>query len=362
MIKRYFDTVLLFCLLLVFTSVPQAREVPDLYQAFVPVKTQERAERLRAYPQALSQVIIKLSGNRMAPDFPEMAGAMTQALAWVQSYHYDTLPEENHLALKEEGYQRMLVVEFDAQAVSQALVDAGVPLWSHTRPEVLLWLAVEDRGARYLLAASASAEMESVLDDYSRRRGLPLMLPLVDLEDQMRIGFADVWGNFRQTIVDASVRYGVDAVLVGRLYRPYDGPWRARWTLYQGSETQHWQVDGMAQENVLGGGVEGAADRIAQRYAQVLTSDAADEVVLTVTGIGSLVGYAKAMKYLASLDVVSRVRVSSVAGDEVVFDLDIRGDVKGLEQAIALGETLRQVAAVQRMMERSQAYVYQLLP
>ncbi len=362
MLRRCFHKLALFCLLLTVVSVPQAREVPGLYQAFVPVKTQERAERLQAYPQALSQVIIKLSGNRMAPDFPEMAGAIKQALSWVQSYHYEALPEENHLALKDEGYQRMLVVEFDAQAVTHSLVDAGVPLWGHTRPEVLLWLAVEDRGARYLMAANASAEIESILEEYSRHRGLPLMLPLMDLEDQARIGFADVWGNFRQSIADASRRYGADAILVGRLYRPYDGPWRARWTLYQEADVQHWQEDGLVQERVLGGGVEGAADRIAQRYAQVLTADAADKVVLTVTDVDSLAGYARAMKYLESLDLVSRVQVARVYSDEVMFDLDVRGDVKGLEQAIALGGVLRQVAGIQRMMESSQTYVYQLLP
>ncbi|MFC1747867.1 DUF2066 domain-containing protein, partial [Pseudomonadota bacterium] len=231
-----------------------------------------------------------------------------------------------------------------------------------TRPEVLLWLVVEDRDARYLLASNASAEMESVLSTYSTQRGLPLMLPLMDLEDQMHIGFADVWGNFRQSIMEASERYGANAILVGRLYRPLDGQWNARWTLYQGDDSQHWQEEGAAQDGVLGAGIEGAADRIAERYAQVLMSDVSGNVALTVTDVNSLAGYAKAMKYLESLDVVSRVQVSRVYSDEVVFDLDVRGDVKGLVQSIALGGTLRQVAGVQRMIESSQAYVYQLLP
>ncbi len=362
MIKRYFHKLALFCLLLNFASVAGASEVAGLYQALVPVKSQQRNERLAVYPQALSQVIVKLTGNRLAPDLPELDSAVKQARTWVQSYHYEPLPGNVDAALLEEGFQRLLVIEFDQNAVTQALVEAGIPIWGRTRPEVLLWLAVEDRDARYLLAANASAEMENVLTDYSNQRGLPLMLPLMDLEDQVHIGFADVWGNFRQTIVEASQRYGADAVLVGRLFRPYDGAWQARWTLYQNEEVKHWQEEGVLQKDVIGSGVEGAAEYIAQRYAQVLLPDAADKVTLTVTDVNSLKGYAKVMSYLESLDVVGRVQVSRVYSDEVRFDLEVRGDVKGLEQSIALGGVLRQVTGVQRMMDSAQAYVYQLLP
>lgn len=367
MIKTFFHKIALALLVFAsatvfFVPVGQAAEITGLYQALVPVKTQQRAERLEVYPLALAQVVIKLSGNRMVPDLPEMEGAIRSARSWVQSYRYDDLPAENYLGLQEEGYQRMLVVEFDDQAITQAMVEAGVPLWGRTRPEVLLWLVVEDRDARYLLAANASAEMESVLERYSTQRGLPLMLPLMDLEDQQRIGYADVWGNFQSSIFDASERYGANAILVGRLYRPFNGQWNARWTLYLEDDAQNWNEEGVAQDEVIGAGIEGAADRVAQRYAQVLMNDVAGNVALTVTNVNSLAGYAKAMKYLESLDVVSRVQVSKVYSDEVMFELEVRGDVKGLEQAIALGRTLRQVAGVQRMIESPQAYVYQLLP
>ena len=348
----------------------QALEVKGLYQAEVPVKTQERAERLDVYPGALSQVIVKLSGDRTVPELLQLEGIISSARSMVQQYHYRKLPEEGYLALKEEGYRYLLVVRFDGETLTQSLVKAGIPLWGSTRPEVLLWLAVEDREARYLLATNASLELEASLNDFSRRRGLPLLLPLLDLEDQMHLGYADVWGDFRQTILDASQRYGADAVLVGRLYRPFDGPWQARWSLYHHDDVARWKEEGLSQEQVLAGGIEGASDRLAQRYAQLFTPETEGQISLTVTDINGLASYARTKQYLESLDVVAGVQVTEVFSDEVLFKLDMRGDLPGLERAIGLGNTLRRVAGVQQFNNvtaeseaaGNKAIIYQLLP
>ena len=352
-----------------FVPVAQASEVEGLYQAKVPVISQTRDERLDIYPAALAQVVIKLSGDRNVPALPELSAFMKRANTLVQQFHYQELPPGNE-ALIEEGYKRLLVVSFDGKAVSQALIESNVPLWGRTRPEVLLWLAIEDREARYLLASNASMELESHLNDLAYQRGLTLILPLVDLEDQMQLEFADVWGDFRQTILQASQRYGVDAVLVGRLSRNKRGEWRNRWSLHYSADistpSEFWQGEANTQAEALAVGVNGATDLIAQRYAQIFTAGAADAVVLKVKAVNDLAGYARAMEYLESLDIVTDVEVVKVMADEVLFKLAIRGDSYGLENAIMLGNTLMKSSESTSYLDDgmigARAFVYQLLP
>lgn len=364
-----YAALILVGLALLWGTMAAAAQVEGLYQAKVPVKTQTREERLEVYPQALAQVVVKLTGDRSAPSLPELSGLMRDAVSLVQQFQYQELPAAQ-VALREEGYQRLLVARFDGQAITQALIEADLPLWGSTRPEVLLWLAIQDREARYLLGANASEELETTLQEQAQRRGLPVLLPLLDLDDRRRLDFADVWGDFRHNVMQASQRYGADAVLIGRLMRTPEGRWQSRWSLhYAGSPTppsEFWQAEADSQGEALAIGIDGATDDIAQHYAQRYSSESADTVALSVTGVEGMAGYARALRYLESLDIVTGVEVVRVREDEVLFRLAIRGEARGLEQAIRLGNTLAARVAADTLPEQglatAKAFVYQLLP
>lgn len=356
-------------LALLYLPLAEAAQIEGLYQAKVPVKSQSRDERLEVYPAALAQVVVKLSGDRGVPERPELSGLMRNAVALVQQFQYQELPSANQ-ALLEEGYKRLLVARFDGRAITQALIEANVPLWGGTRPEVLLWLAIEDRETRYLLGARASAELESHLDEQAARRGLPLLLPLLDLDDRRRLAFADVWGDFHHNVMLASARYGADVVLVGRLVRTAEGTWQTRWSLHyvvaSNTPSDYWQGEANSQREALAIGIDGAADHIARRYAQLYSADSADSVALRVTNVSDMAGYARAMNYLESLDIVTAVEVVRIRADEVLFRLAIRGDARGLEQSIRLGATLAQnvgsAPSPADELSTARAFVYQLLP
>ena len=359
----------LFFLLLcssVFSLPALAVEIEGLYTAQVPVKTQEQRERFQRYPEAISQAIVKMSGDTRAPDRPELAEVIANGRRLVQRYHYSPLGDHADPLLKEEGYTHKLVVLFDGELLTQALVQAGVPLWGRTRPEVLVWLAIEDREVRYVLAADASEELESHLMEASKRRGLPVLLPLMDLEDQLKVRFADVWGGFRQPVLDAAARYAADAVLVGRLYRAEQGPWEARWTLFQGRDTLHWRSTAWSQGRAIDSGIDGAADHIAARFAQVFSSNANGRVVLAVAEVGDLSAYARVMRYLQALDAVVDVQVMEVMGDEALFEVAIRTNRHSLVRDLALGNVLLAMPAggedLQVGRHVAERLVYRLTP
>ncbi len=357
-------SIFLFFVLSFFNAAAvSAAEISDLFEARIPVKTQEQRERFAVYPAAISQVIVKISGNTAAPQNPKLATLIANGRRLVQRYHYAPLDEANPL-LAEEGYSHTLIVQFDGEALTQTLVQAGVPLWGRTRPEVLVWLAIEDREVRYLLGANASQELESYVTEAAQKRGLPVLLPLMDLEDQINIRFADVWGGFRQAIMDASARYGVENVLVGRLYRAEQGPWQARWTLFQGKDVVHWQASGWTQAAVIGNGIDGAADNIAARFAQLFATDANDRLVLAVNDVADLHAYARVMRYLRSLDAVTDVQPLEVKGDEILFEVAIRTNRHSVVRDIALGHVLAEAASVESVVGQdvAQKLIYTLVP
>lgn len=346
---------LLLLLLAVQCALPvQAREVDGLYQAEVPVKGQSREERLAVYGDLLSQVVIKLTGDRSAPQSPRLAKAMAAPQNLVQQYLYQELDSPS---LREQGYSHRLVVIFDERALDQLLVAAALPLWGRTRPDLLVWLAVEDGVSRTLAAAGDGGEPAAALLANANRRALPLLLPSLDGEELKRIGFADVWGNLRQTVMDASRRYGANAVLVGRVNRQ-GGIWQGRWSLYQGEDAQHWAGSSADLDGAVASGIDGVADRFARRYAQVMTAGTANRTEVLVTGVNSVSDYARAQQYLLSLDLITRVQVTRVDGDEVLFTLDVRGDAGGIGRAIALGGTLRPAP----LADNNQSLRYQLQP
>ncbi len=352
--KSLITRIGLFCLLWVLALPGQTGEAVGLYEAEVPVKGQGSDERLAAYAAAMAQVVVKLTGDRGAPQSPRLSRVMASAQKWVQQYSYRA---QEAAALRAEGYSRLLLVQFDERSLSQALVAAAVPLWGRNRPDMMVWLALEDGPSRTLLAANDGTELALALATHTRRRGLPLVLPTAG--EQMGLSFADVWADARQPIMNSSKRYGANAVLVGRISRLANGSWQGRWSLYQGEDIQRWSGDEVEQVAVVASGVDGAADRFAQRYAQLLTTGTANQVALLVTDVTTLAAYAQAQQYLLSLDLITKVQVTKVQGSEVLFTLDVRGDASGIDSVINLGGILRRSTAVRA---DNQTLVYQLLP
>lgn len=346
-----------------------AAEVQDLYDARVPVIAQGESERHAAIRSAFAEVLVKVTGDQRAPSLSPLAATLDDPMKFVQQFRYRTLeaprPEEADAGRE---YTQAIHVSFDPQAVNQLLQDAGVPVWGRTRPTTLLWVAVEDQGERYLVDADSGVELPKTILQAAERRGLPVLLPLLDLVDQRRIGFTDVWGNFEDAVLGASARYETGAVLVGRLYRTPAGGWSARWSLYHDGTGDHWRSEGAQQLEVVAAGIGGTADLLGQRYAQLLSTKDARALDIVVTEIADLDDYARTADYLRQLDPVSDVQIASVEPTQVRFRVSVRGDRDGLVRTIRFGDTLVPTgpdpgsAAPSEQPSGVQALTYRLLP
>ncbi|MCC6206679.1 MAG: DUF2066 domain-containing protein [Gammaproteobacteria bacterium] len=356
--RRGLRLCLLLCLALGAAGA-RAGEVEGLYEAQVPVAGQREAERTEALRQAFGRALVKITGDRDAAVRPGLQALLRSPLVYVQQYLYRPLPagyvpEATAAAVPTQ----MLWASFDAQAVNQSLQRANAPVWGRMRPSTLVWLAVEEQGRRYLAGSDAGADLRREMEGRADARGIPLLFPLLDLEDQRRVSFADVWGGFDQEVRAASARYQSSAVLLGRAYRTPSGAWSARWSLYVDGGAEHWQSAEGARALALADGVDGAADRLSARFARALGGDTAAPVDLLVTGVDKLEDYGRVQHYLSSLDAVSELEVNQIDAAGAHFHLVLHGDRAALVQAIGFGRVLAPASGAATGDELS----YRLLP
>lgn len=352
--------VLVACALLCVSRVAGA----NLYEAVVPVSGYDAPARDHALSAALSEVLVRVSGDQKVLQQPAIVRVVQNAQRLVQRYSYETVPAPAAIltpaatlgaspqpapaatanvvtpapaaTLPAPTSLLMLRARFDAPAVERVLHAAGFSIWPEPRPQTVLWLGMEAGGTRALIGNDADEPLHSLLQAASARRGLPLLYPLLDLEDQQQIQFNDVIDAPAERINTASQRYQPDAVLTGYVHELAPGQFDARWRLFRGDGMSNWAAQGTL-EQVINAGVDGAADTLASRPAAA-TGKAA--LPLRVSGITDLDRFADVEHYLAGLPAVEHLQTLKVEPTAVIYALDLNDTPQQLQAMIARGALL----------------------
>lgn len=314
---------------------PLHAESLNLYQAEVPVQDDSAAERSRGLSEALQRVLVRLSGNPRVSGHPGAAQVLGKAGSLVQQYRYRVASEP--------AEQRYLWASFDSGAVDRLVRQAGIPLWSSQRPRVLVWIATESGGRRQLLNFESDAEASQALTDAAQRRGMPLQLPLLDLQDQAALSVADVWADYETAIRAASERYPHDVILSGRVRRLSGNSWRAEWSLWERDRQQSFDSGSLPFAAALQSGIDSAQDRLAARYVPALDGDGPESVRMAVVGIHSLQDYGAVMRLLGAQEPIHRLSFHEVRGDRLVIDVWVDGGATTLANNLVLGGELLQI-------------------
>ena len=312
-------------LTLVLQCMPAgAVEVPTLYTAEVPYDREADDPRADAYDAALREILMRVSGSELAGNTAAIEELFPSPASYVMQFR--------------SGANDTLWVSFDGQAIEQTLRNAGQTVWGSERPLTLVWLAVDwGQGEREIVGAddpdrtqheSRSIDRnrlvrERVLD-IARRRGLPLVFPLLDTTDLQMVTFTDIWGGFDEMILKASERYDADSILIGRI-RPSSGQ-RSRWTYYFGGSEMP---------------ITGTPEAVVGQVADLLASEFAvggdmpiEAVALNVSGIVSVDAYGTVQEMLGDVALIERFTVTEVSGDRVSYRVDVRGGADRLSRAL----------------------------
>ena len=351
------------------TPVSYGLQVTDLYVHQVAVSNESDSERSRAFGEALSAVIIKVTGERRWLLHPTIERALDNAQDYVEAISYiseaielvqeaSAAPQQNRDSrntqdnaggalvntpnlLQEVSEQRYINVNFAAELIDQLLTDADIPVWDSNRPSVLVWMALQtESGERRLLTADNQPEIIRYMQDFALERGLPIIFPVLDFEDRQSLNEDQLWNLEESAIELASIRYGADSILSGRLHFTAGGELVGLWKFIFQDEVDVF--DGFDQD--LQGYLYEPLDRVTNKlssYFAIVPEESTEQFVrLRIEGINNLTAYSALLSYVSNLGLVQSVAAAELDGERLELELGLVGDVVQLYELIALDRDL----------------------
>jgi len=329
----------LFFVLISFLVSPSfAADVANLYQSQIPVSSQSEEEREKVAPDVLRQVILKVVGDRSALDTTDLAPVLAQTQQLLQQYQYhrmniisDDLTQPDRLAA---------LLSFDKEKLNDSLTQMGLPIWGDNRPEVLIWLALEENNTRTILSTDDNDSMTiRALTEAATMRGLPILLPVMDLQDQTQVTFSDLSAGFSESVEAASQRYGSPVILMVKAIHDDTGLLRANWHARINGESEQWQSRGDLNTAITAG-INELTDRLARRFSQLEAKQYEHILSLEIMGVANYSDYARLEKYLRNLQNVSRFQIDNFMEDTVKISLLFNGDEPVLDRTLAIDRVL----------------------
>ncbi|MCO7539030.1 DUF2066 domain-containing protein [Pseudomonas sp. VA159-2] len=276
---RLFNYLAGACLALAGT-LAQAETVSGLYQVREPLDGQGVEARTQATAKALDTLVLRLTGDPKAPQNAALA-----------SLRKDPQQIINQVGT-EAGPPEAVLVEFDPGSSERALRQAGLALWGSNRPSILgWWLNDSVEGSSLVGDGQAAAEP---LRRAAQHRGLPLRLPLADLQEQLVGNAEHIDGSDPAPLREASERYGADALLAVHAHEA-DGKWQGKWQLWLGDQREQGSAEGVDQAALADAVLLAVSNRLAPRY--VTRPGASGDLQLQVQGM-SLQRYAELSRVL----------------------------------------------------------------
>lgn len=315
------------------------------YDVTLASQSQSKEEWQNLVRDGLAQIIERASGDPSIQSNPQVRRALENSADFVEQYAY-------------EG--NTLTVKYSADLVNQLIHKMGRTILKQKPANVVLWLAIEDQRQRRLVGIESDPALQSHLTQLAEQKGIPLVLPLMDLEDISAVTVTDVWGQFPTVLQHASARYSAQSILVGRVMHHEDtNGWEGNWELIGQSDIPAWKAEGQTLEEVLARGLTIASQHLkgnAPKTARNFGAQKGKPFHIAVEDIQSSADFNKVEAYLRSLDPVVDVNVSQVLGTVAIFEITPRGEngrqflmqaINTDHQLIALGNGMQSLPEVE---------------
>ncbi len=336
-------------LVLLVSIVPDASAVVvnNLYNVEYPVPDQNRTVRSAVFIKGLEEVLIRVSGSRsiLQNITPGNASSYVQQFSYIEDTEDEkTAAVSQSTASKSASDWYILKIQYNAGKIISLLRENGQPVWGEHRSEAVVWLAVRDGNNRYMLKHSDASLLKDSVELSADRRGLPVVWPIYGRKDRQQLPFADVWAAFGEPVKVASKRYTNGPAIVGRL--SWTGSeWKGDWSLFVENSAYSWSLSGSDYNSVIAEGIDLSADKIGKHYVVMERTGITEPGLLVeINNVDSVQTYRKIQTFLEGLTAVRQTRVATVDKGQVVFLIDLRGDVDDFVRLVSTDKTLEPVA------------------
>jgi len=325
--------VLLLIFVLSLVTAPSFADV-DLYSGVVVVSGQGEDERNEAVPEALIQVLQKLSGRREMPFSTALDEALANASGLLLSIRYSKIER-----LDPDGVispQLQLIAKFRQDEVDTLLKLVGLPRWQQERPAVQIWVVIDDGFKRELKPVEFDYAW-AAMEELAETRGLSLSWPELDDEELQLIDMRLVWGGFTDYLVERGAPADGVAIIAARR----EGPeWTLRWILAGDGYNWSWRNSDQELMFALAEGVHQMTDQVAAINTIAVSEQGHMSIEFTIGGLSGANDYVRCLEYLQKLSLVTAVEILAAAPGRVHFRLQLNASSEYLAAAFNRGSVL----------------------
>lgn len=328
-------------LALLVSSPAQAVVVDALFSIEMPVADQTTSVRLEAFGEAFKLVVIKVSGSDDALKSPAFSRPMQSSARYVKQFRYYNQKDENS-----EGFdsgQLLLKIDFNQQLVEGLLRENKFPVWGRERPGSLLVVSYDVNEAIRLVSGETTPDIIKLFDKAAVKLGVPVLFPLMDLEDIALVKIGDIVSRQYDNINILADRYEPDALVIGQIVGRSGKGWHGDWEVRFAEQVFKWEYKGSSRQQVVDQAIKHLARVLALEYALEDYRRVDQTLLMSVSSMPDFNQLISVQRYLESLSVVDSARVALVSSDMVTFKLKLRNDAEDLQRLIELGDVLEQL-------------------
>lgn len=306
---------ILLTTLLILIAMPAQADSVDLYRGITPVADKQAAERRRALPESLRQVLQKLTGLRQFDDYPGVEQALGQASSMMLSYFY-----ESKEIIDSEGApveELRLIALFDPGRVDSLANSLSLPVWQPERLPVETWVIIDEGRGRQILPMQWSFIWDA-MSNVSEQRGLPIRWPQADEDGMYPVDAQLLWGGYTEDLAGDG-RTGVMIITARR-----EGMvWNVRTNLEYLDSNWAWRSQNVALRDELVETLHRAVDEVAAVQRIAATDLGQREQELVIADITSSIDYADCLRLLTDLSIVDKVSLVSASPGRIRFRLQL---------------------------------------
>ncbi|GGP84257.1 DUF2066 domain-containing protein [Shewanella ulleungensis] len=334
MLKKLINLIVLPLIALTSIALVQAAEVSKLEEADIAVSSRANDVKNNALKEALAAVFLKNSGSPSVVLNPLIKAQINEPEVILTQYGYF-----------EQNGELMLKASFDHQRVIAKLRQAGLPVWGSQRPLTLLWLTVDENTEPTILADASISELRDDLTQASANKGIPVMLPIMDLDDVMGVTVNDVRGGFTDVVFVASARYQSDYFAIANIENQGS---RVMFTINLFNKTR---TNGVLQPLVAQQGEAADNQQAVKRMMNILAdyhisqyaiastgSNAATEV--SFSGLNNMTQMVNIEAYLRQLSAIKSISLHSFKGSTATYNVELYSSVDDLQRLLDIDSRL----------------------
>ncbi len=314
--------------------------VEDLYTVELPIADQTTSLRLESFSEAFRQVIVKVSGSDDALRSPAFKAPIERSARYVKQFRYinRSQPDDEEF----DAGRLYLRIDFDQQLIESLLREHNFPVWGRERPSSLLVVSYDVNERIKLVSHDATPDLIEMLDEAATRHAVPVLFPLMDLQDIEMVSIGDIVSRHYDRIGTMAARYAPDALLVGQIIGRSGEGWQGDWEVRFADQIFKWRHEASSKKAVVDQVIRHLSRILALEYALEDHRRVEQALLLSVSAIDGIDHLVKVQDYLSSLNAVNSVRIATINQGVVTYRLQLRNDPEDLQRLIEFGEVLEQ--------------------